>query len=73
MKEQEKKFFLALCRFAGKDLEPSLTAYATPGVLGQLFYNRLAGVAHETATAARWSAARIPKRVGKCGGAKRRP
>ena len=43
-----KKFFLALCRFAGKDLEPSLTAYATPGVLGQLFYNRLAGVAHET-------------------------
>lgn len=48
MKEQEKKFFLALCRFAGKDLEPSLTAYATPGVLGQLFYNRLAGVAHET-------------------------
>ena len=46
MKEQEKKFFLALCRFAGKDLEPSLTAYATPGVLGQMFYNRLAGVAH---------------------------
>lgn len=49
MKEQEKKFFpRAFGRFAGKDLEPSLTAYATPGVLGQLFYNRLAGVAHET-------------------------
>lgn len=48
MKEKEKQLFKALCRFREAFAAPSLVEYATPSVLGQLFFNRMQGVAYGT-------------------------
>lgn len=48
MKEKEKQFFKALCRFRDPFKDPSLTEYATPALLGHLFFNRMQGVAYGT-------------------------
>lgn len=46
MNNQEKRLFKQLCSFqTGKVTEDALTA-ATPSVLGQIFYNRMQGVAY---------------------------
>ena len=48
MKEKEKQLFKALCKFKDKFEDPSLIEFATPTVLGQLFFNRMQGVAYGT-------------------------
>lgn len=48
MTEKEKQLFFALARFREPFPDPSLTAYATPAVLGHLFYNRMQGIAFGT-------------------------
>lgn len=48
MKENEKLLFKALCKFKDSTIDMSLTDYATPGVLGHLFFNRMQGVAYGT-------------------------
>ena len=47
MKEKEKQLFKALCKFKDKFTNPSLIEYATPTVLGHLFFNRMHGVAYD--------------------------
>lgn len=46
MKEKEKQLFKALCRFKDAFTDPALIEFATPNVLGQLFFNRMQGVAY---------------------------
>ena len=47
MTEKEKQLFKALCKFKEKDFDEALLAHATPTVLGQLFFNRMQGVAYD--------------------------
>lgn len=46
MKEKEKQLFMALCKFKDRFYDASLLEYATPAVLGYLFFNRMHGVAY---------------------------
>ena len=46
MKEKEKELFKSLCKFNEEFNNSSLTEYATPSVLGYLFFNRMQGVAY---------------------------
>ena len=48
MKEKEKQLFMALCKFKDTFADPSLIEFATPAVLGHLFFNRMQGVAYDT-------------------------
>jgi len=48
MKEKEKQLFKALCKFKEEVFDASLLEYATPEVLGYLFFNRMHGVAYDT-------------------------
>lgn len=48
MKEKEKQLFKALCKFKEDSFDASLLEFATPTVLGQLFFNRMQGVAYDT-------------------------
>jgi len=48
MKEKEKQLFKALCRFKSPITDTSLTAFATPAVLGHLFFNRMQGIAYDS-------------------------
>ncbi len=48
MKEQEKQFFKALCKFRSETVEEDLACFATPSVLGHLFFNRMQGIAYDT-------------------------
>ena len=48
MNENEKQLFKALCKFKEPTFDDSLLAYATPCVLGHLFFNRMQGVAYGT-------------------------
>ena len=48
MKEKEKQLFKALCKFKNEFTDPSLVEFATPFVLGHLFFNRMQGVAYDT-------------------------
>ena len=48
MKEKEKELFKSLCKFNDKFTDPSLLEFATPSVLGHLFFNRMQGVAYYT-------------------------
>lgn len=48
MNEQEKQLFKELCKFKGKFTDTSLVEFATPSVLGHLFYNRMQGIAYGT-------------------------
>ena len=47
MKEKEKQLFKAVCKFKDKFEDPSLIEFATPAVLGHLFFNRMQGVAYD--------------------------
>ncbi len=46
MNGKEKILFLELCKVDGKNLREELLEYATPEVLGMLFFNRMQGVAY---------------------------
>lgn len=46
MKDNEKQLFKNLCSFKNETFEDSLLEFATPSVLGQLFYNRMQAVAY---------------------------
>jgi len=48
MKEKEKQLFKALCKFKDEFSDPSLIEFATPSVLGHLFFNRMQGIAFDT-------------------------
>ncbi len=48
MNENEKKLLISLCRFQDKAFDEDLLRYATPYVLGHLFFNRMQGVAYGT-------------------------
>ena len=48
MQEKEKIFFKMLCKFKDPIQNDSLTYYATPAVLGHLFFNRMQGIAYGT-------------------------
>ena len=48
MKTEEQKLFKELCKFKNPIMDASLTAFATPTVLGHLFYNRMQGIAYAT-------------------------
>ena len=48
MKEKEKQLFKALCKFKDQFDDASLVEFATPSVLGHLFFNRMQGVAYDT-------------------------
>ena len=47
MKEKEKQLFKALCKFKNRFSDPTLLEFATPAVLGHLFFNRMQGVAYD--------------------------
>lgn len=46
MKAEEKILFKNLCNFKSENLDENLLKYAGPNVLGQLFFNRMQGVAY---------------------------
>ena len=46
MKREEKLLFKNLCCFKSKEFDSDMLKYASPNVLGCLFYNRMAGVAY---------------------------
>lgn len=48
MKEKEKQLFKALCKFKDEITDESLVTFASPAVLGHLFFNRMQGVAYDT-------------------------
>lgn len=48
MNKQEKKLFKELCKFKNSTLSEELLLQATPTVLGQLFFNRMQGIAYDT-------------------------
>ena len=48
MKREEKELFKSLCNFKTKNFDESLLEYATPSVLGHLFFNRMQAVAYGT-------------------------
>lgn len=45
MRQKEKKLFKNLCSLNAERLEEDLLPYASPAVLGQLFFNRMQGIA----------------------------
>ncbi|MBO5968528.1 MAG: nucleotidyltransferase family protein [Clostridia bacterium] len=47
MKEKEKQLFKALCKFQESSLDEELLQFATPSVLGCLFFNRMQGIAYD--------------------------
>lgn len=46
MTQSEKKLFKQLCGFKSQKFDENLLSAATPAVLGQLFFNRMQGVAY---------------------------
>lgn len=46
MKNKEKLLFKNLCKFKSKDFDETLLEYASPTVLGYLFFNRMQAVAY---------------------------
>lgn len=48
MKEKEKQLFIALCKFKESFIDTTLVEFATPCVLGHLFFNRMQGIAYDT-------------------------
>lgn len=48
MKEKEKQLFKSLCKFKNNELDEALLTSASPSVLGQLFFNRMQGIAYDT-------------------------
>ncbi len=47
MNEKEKKLFQELCKFKNTDLNTELVSHASAAVLGNLFFNRMQGVAYD--------------------------
>lgn len=47
MNENEKKIFKELCKFKSSALDGEMLGSATPAVLGQLFLNRMQGIAYD--------------------------
>lgn len=47
MKEKEKQLFKALCKFKDQFTDLSLVKFASPAVLGCLFFNRMQGIAYD--------------------------
>lgn len=48
MKEKEKELFKCLCSFKADEFDKDLLKYATPAVLGHLFFNRMQAIAYGT-------------------------
>ena len=48
MTKQEKELFKSLCSFKTDGFDERLLSFATPAVLGQLFFNRMQVVAYGT-------------------------
>lgn len=48
MNNKEKKLFKNLCSFLSDSFDEDLLVYATPSVLGQLFFNRMQAMAYGT-------------------------
>lgn len=48
MKNEEIKLFKSLCKFKSNEFPTELLSYATPTILGQLFFNRMQGIAYGT-------------------------
>ncbi len=48
MRKEERNLFKMLCGFKEDTFDEGLLAYATPAVLGHLFFNRMQGVAYYT-------------------------
>ena len=48
MKAKEKQLFKELCKFKSDTFDDSLLEFASPAVLGQLFFNRMQGIAYGT-------------------------
>ena len=48
MKQNEKQLFKELCKFKSLSFDEKLLAFASPNVLGQLFFNRMQGIAYDT-------------------------
>ncbi len=48
MKRKEKQLFKALCKFKEDLFDDSLLEFASPAVLGHLFFNRMQGIAYGT-------------------------
>lgn len=46
MKKEEKLLFKCLCNFKSETFDEKLLEYATPAVLGQLFFNRMQSIAY---------------------------
>lgn len=46
MKQKEKLLFKELCKFQNNDFDESLIPYANANVLGQIFFNRMQGIAY---------------------------
>ncbi len=46
MQRKEEELFLALCQFNKEQMDDALLEYASPCVLGHLFFNRMQGVAY---------------------------
>ena len=46
MTDKEKQLFKSLCSFKSKSFDENLLDAATPTVLGQLFFNRMQGIAY---------------------------
>ena len=47
MRKEEKQLFKALCKFHSPITNEKLTTFATPTVLGELFFNRMQGIAYD--------------------------
>lgn len=48
MKQNEKKLFKELCKFKSLSFDEELLEFASSSVLGQLFFNRMQGIAYDT-------------------------
>lgn len=48
MKKEEKLLFKSLCSFRAEEFDEKLLKYATPAVLGELFFNRMHAIAYGT-------------------------
>lgn len=48
MNTKEKNFFRLLCNFKADSFDKSALTFATPSVLGHLFFNRMQGIAYHT-------------------------
>ena len=46
MRQQEQDLFRNLCKFKSEQFDESLLEYASPSVLGHLFFNRMQGIAY---------------------------